>query len=50
MNYIYDVVLNFNKEFYEYFEWKKKDNIINIKKIPVFNVSNEIFLSMIGLI
>ena len=46
MNYIYDVVLNFNKEFYEYFEWNKKDNIVNIKKIPVFNVSDDIFISM----
>lgn len=46
MNYIYDVVLNFNKEFYEYFEWNKKDNIVNIKKIPIFNISNDIFLSM----
>ncbi len=46
MNYIYDIVLNFNKEYYNFFEWNKKDNISNIKKIPIFIVSNDIFNSM----
>jgi len=46
MNYIYDIVLNFNKEYYNFFEWNKKDNIINIKKIPLFMVSNNIFNNM----
>jgi len=40
MNYIYDIVLNFNKDYYEFFEWKKSDKIINIKKIPAFRVSD----------
>ena len=39
MNYIYDVVLNFNKHYYEFFEWKKTDKIMNVKKIPAFKVS-----------
>ena len=42
MNYIYDIVLNFNKDYFEFFEWKKKDRIINIKKIPAFKVSSDI--------
>lgn len=46
MNFIYDIVLNFNKEYYSFFEWNKKDNIINIKKIPLFMVSNNIFNNM----
>lgn len=46
MNFIYDIVLNFNKEYYNFFEWNKKDNIINIKKIPLFMVSNSIFNNM----
>ena len=46
MNYIYDIVLNFNKEYYNFFEWNKKDNIINIKKIPLFMVSDNIFNNM----
>jgi len=40
MNYIYDIVLNFNREYFEFFQWKKSDKIINVKKIPVFKVSS----------
>ena len=46
MNFIYDIVLNFNRDYYDFFEWNKKDNIINIKKIPLFMVSNDTFKSM----
>lgn len=40
MNYIYDIVLNFNNNYFEFFQWKRNDKIINIKKIPVFKVSD----------
>ena len=43
MNYIYDIVLNFNKEYYSFYEWNRRDNIINVKKIPLFLVDNECF-------
>lgn len=46
MNFIYDIVLNFNKDYYDFFEWNKKDNIISIKKIPLFFVKNDIFKIM----
>ena len=46
MNFIYDIVLNFNKDYYDFFEWNKKDNIINIKKIPLFMVSNNTYKTM----
>lgn len=46
MNFIYDIVLNFNKDYYEFFEWNKKDNVVNIKKIPLFIVNNDIFNCM----
>ncbi len=39
MNYIYDILLNFNEKFYEFYEWD--DNIIHIKKIPCFKISEE---------
>lgn len=41
MNYIYDVVLNFNRDYFEFFQWRKGDKVINVKKIPVFRVSDE---------
>lgn len=46
MNYIYDIVLNFNKDYFCFYEWNKKDNIINIKKIPLFVVDNNTFNMM----
>ena len=44
MNFIYDIVLNFNKDFYNFFEWNKNDNIINVKKIPIFLIDNDTFI------
>lgn len=46
MNYIYDIVLNFNKEYFNFYEWNKKDSIVNIKKIPLFVVDNNTFNMM----
>ncbi len=43
MNYIYDIVLNFQNYYYEFYEWKKEDKIKNIKKIPLYKVSNKDF-------
>ena len=31
MEYIYDIVLNFNDCYYEFYEWNNKDKIINVK-------------------
>ena len=27
MDYIYDIVLNFNDDYYEFYEWKQEDKI-----------------------
>ena len=40
MTYIYDILLNFNRDFYEFYEWEKSDNIIHIKKIPIYKVNS----------
>ena len=39
MIYIYDILLNFQKEAYEYYEWKKEDAIMHIKRIKLFKIS-----------
>ncbi len=39
MIYIYDVLLNFNENLIEFFNWYDEDNIKYIKKIPLFKVS-----------
>ena len=38
MIYIYDILVNFNSDFYEFYEWEKNDPICHIKKMPIFLV------------
>ena len=46
MEYIYDIVLNFQPEYYDFYEWQKKDKIINIKKIPIYKINNKDYLNI----
>ena len=43
MNYIYDVVLNFQNEYYDFYEWNKTDNIHHMRKIPILKINNQKF-------
>lgn len=43
MNYIYDVILNFKNDYYDFYEWNKNDNLIHVKKIPSFKLCTEDF-------
>jgi hypothetical protein len=40
MNYIYDILLNFNNNFYDFFEWNINDDIIHVRKMPIFRVDS----------
>ena len=42
MNYVYDVLLNFNKELYDFFDWNTSDIISHIRKILLFRVNNKV--------
>jgi len=46
MNYIYDIVLNFQDNYYNFFEWNRSDKIKNISKIPVFRVTDQDILNL----
>ena len=46
MEYVYDIVLNFQDKYYEFYEWRKKDKIINIKKIPIYKITNKDYLNI----
>lgn len=46
MNYIYDIVLNFQDKYYQFFEWNKNDKIKNISKIPIYRVTDKDILSL----
>ena len=48
MIYIYDILLNFNLDFYEFFEWEKNDMIYHIKKIPIFKVNSKLIEDLIN--
>jgi len=41
MNYIYDILLNFQPTVYDFYEWNLNDDIIHIRKIPVFHISQK---------
>ena len=41
MNYVYDILLNFQEYAYDFFEWNIDDEITHIRKIPMFRISKE---------
>lgn len=41
MNYIYNIYINLNQNYYDVYEWLKKDKIIYIKKIPIFRIQTK---------
>ena len=43
MHYVYDILVNFNENYYDFFEWEKKDNIIHVKKIPIIKIDKKDF-------
>lgn len=46
MNYIYDIVLNFQKNYYNFFEWNRTDTIKNIYKISLYHISNDDLINL----
>ncbi len=47
MNYYYDILINLEEEYYEFYEWEKKDEIIPIKKIPIYKVDHQTILDFL---
>ncbi len=43
MNYVYDIILNFQKHFYDFYDWNTDDEITHIRKIPLFHITNKDF-------
>lgn len=46
MNYIYDILLNFKDELYDFYDWNKSDNILHIRKIPIIKIATEDLLNI----
>ena len=47
MNYYYDILVNLQDEFYEFYEWEKNDPIIAIKKTPLFKVNHKVIVDFL---
>lgn len=43
MEYIYDIILNFHKHYYDFYEWNNTDKIVHIKKIPLTKIDSTSF-------
>ena len=43
MNYVYDILLNFQKKYYDFYEWNTVDEITHIRKILLFRISDSHF-------
>lgn len=41
MNFIYDILVNFNDDLYDFYEWNTDDDVIHIRKIPLFRISTD---------
>ncbi len=48
MKYVYDIILNFNENLYDFFEWNENDNVDYIKKIPIFKVSQTVMRDLVN--
>lgn len=46
MTNINDIILNFHKNYYNFFEWNNNDIIYHIKKIPLVKVSDKDYLNL----
>lgn len=40
MTYVYDVLLNFNKEYFDFYDWSSKDDVKYFRKIPVIVIES----------
>ena len=48
MKNVYDIVVNYKKQAYEFYEWDKNDNITHIKVIPSIKVTSKCILDFLN--
>ena len=46
MNYAYDILLNFQDVYYDFFEWNEEDEIVHVKKIAIFLISHSSYIEI----
>ena len=46
MNYIYDILINLQKNLYDFYEWNLSDDIMHVRKIPLIKIKTCDLLSI----
>lgn len=41
MNYVYDILVNFNETLYDFYDWNLDDHITHIRRIPIYKIESE---------
>jgi len=44
VEFIYDILLNFQRDYCDFFEWQQTDKVLNIKRIPLYKISDKDYL------
>lgn len=40
MSYVYDILINLNKKFYDFYDWNNNDKILHVKKLPIIKIKS----------
>lgn len=40
MNYVYDILTNFNENFYDFYDWNLNDDVKHIRRIPLIKIES----------
>ena len=48
MIFIYDILINLNNDFFEFYDWEDCDDIKHIRKVPLVKVNNEVIKHIIN--
>ena len=46
MNFIYDILINFNKKIIDFYDWNLNDNIDHVRKIPLYRIDSKSLLDI----
>ena len=47
MTYVYDLILNFNNDLLDFYEWDKNDDIYHIKRISMIKIKSQVYNEII---
>lgn len=46
MSFIYDILINFNKQLVDFYDWNLNDSIEHVRKIPLFRIDSKSLLDI----